>query len=283
MTTLGRQTIVWAALVFTLAARGHAEAATLQPHTLQAWRAYVAATEARIASELAAQDRFLVSDFARDAASARRAVSSGDIPIVRLEARAVNGNPIAVPDGSISHWRGSVLVRGVTLDGLLSRLQHPPESGPHPTDVVALRVVDRRPDHLTLAIRMTRSAIVTVTYDTEHAVDYRRHGPARVSSRSISTRIVEVEDAGTRSERALPEGQDRGFLWRMNSYWRYQQVDDGVIVELESVTLSRGIPLGLGMIVESTVERIARESIARTLDSVRRLYGGAAARMARTS
>ncbi len=60
----------------------------------------------------------------------------------------------------------------------------------------------------------------------------------------------------------------------MNWYWRYEQVDGGVIVELESLTLSRSIPLGLGMVVEPIINRIARESIYRTLDSMRRLYGG---------
>ena len=278
-----RRTIVWTTMALTLAMRGDAAAATLQPHTLQAWRAYVAATEARIAKELTAPQGFLVSDFSRDPAGIRRAVADGEIAIAKLVTLDARGKAIAVPDGSIAHWRGSVLVRGVTLDTLLSRLQHPPERGPHPQDVLSLRVVDRHPDHLKLAIRMTRTAIVTVTYDTEHAIDYRRHSAARVSSRSVSTKITEVNGAGTSAETALPEGQDRGFLWRMNSYWRYEQVAEGVIVELESVTLSRGIPLGLGMLVESTVERIARESISRTLDSVRRLYGGAATRMVTTS
>ena len=47
---------------------------------------------------------------------------------------------------------------------------------------------------------------------------------------------------------------------------------DGVIVELESLTLSRGIPMGMGMILEPMINRIARESVTRTLASVRRLY-----------
>ena len=185
-----RQTIAWTTMALTLALRGDATAATLQPHTLQAWRAYVAATEARIARELTAPQGFLVSDFSRDAAGIRRAVSTGDIAIAKLETLDARGKTTVVPDGSIAHWRGAVLVRGVTLDTLLSRLQHPPERGPHPQDVVALRVLDRRPDHLRLAIRMTRSAIVTATYDTEHAIDYRRHGAARVSSRSVIRRSL---------------------------------------------------------------------------------------------
>jgi hypothetical protein len=122
---------------------------------------------------------------------------------------------------------------------------------------------------------MTRSNIVTVTYDTEHAVDYRRHGTTRASSKSVSRRIVEIDNAGTSGERALPEGEDRGILWRMNAYWRYEQVPGGVIVELESLTLSRSIPRGLGAVVEPMIDRIARESMHRTLDYIRRTYAPA--------
>ena len=67
-------------------------------------------------------------------------------------------------------------------------------------------------------------------------------------------------------------GDDRGFLWRMNSYWRYEQVRGGVIVDIESLTLSRGIPLGMGTVVRPLINRIARESMARTLDNIRRTY-----------
>ena len=281
--TGSRRAIAWATMAVTLALRGHADAATLMPHTLKAWAAYVAVTEARIGRELAAPAGFLVSDFSREAGAVRGAIRSGHVPVAKLDTRDANGKTISVPDGSIAHWRGAVLVRGVSLDTLLHRVQHPPEQGPHPQDVLALRVVERHPDRLTLAIRMTRSAVVTATYDTQHAIVYRRLGPARASSRSVSTRIVEVDNAGTQAERTLPEGEDRGFLWRMNSYWRYEQVADGVIVELESLTLSRGIPMGLGLIVEPTVDRIAGESMVRTLESVRRLDGGEPARPTTTS
>jgi hypothetical protein len=261
-------------VLLLLAAPADISAATLKAETIQAWDAYVAATESRIEDELAAPRGFLVTDFAADAATTRGALIDGAIPIGKLKTIDGEGKTIAVPDGLIAHWRGAVFLPGVTLDALLNRLQHPNERGPHQQDVVALRVLEQQPDQLRLAIRMTRRKIVTVTYDTEHVVRYRRHGPTRVSSTSVSSKIVEVDDAGTPAERALPEGNDRGFLWRMNSYWRYEQVDDGVIVELESITLSRSIPFGLGTIVEPIVDRIARESINRTLDTMRQQHGG---------
>lgn len=220
-----------------------ANAATLMPETVTAWNLHVAATEARVEREL--------SSWRRNLAIAQP-----------------HGSTIDVPGGTVSHWRGSIFLPGVQLDALLHRLQHPREEGPHQEDVLAVRVLDRAPDRLNLFIRMTRTKIVTVTYDTEHRIDYRRHGPARTSSRSIASRIVELHDDG----REKAPGNDRGFLWRMNSYWRYEQTAGGVIVDLESVTLSRSVPLGLGALVRPMINRVARESMTRTLEHIRHTY-----------
>ena len=222
---------------------GLADAATLTAPAIAAWNSRVAATEARIARELSSWHRSLRPEEPR-------------------------GTTTDVDGGVISQWRGSTFLPGVGLEPLLHRLRHPREQGPHQEDVLALRVLDRGADSLDLFIRMTRANIVTVTYDTEHHVEYRRHGPLRASSRSVATRISELDDEG----RGRRPGEDRGFLWRMNAYWRYEQVPGGVIVDLESLTLSRGIPLGLGALVRPLIDRVARESMARTLDNIRRTY-----------
>ena len=254
----------------------HAEAfaALPEPKTIAAWNAYVTATETRIASELAATGPFLVTDRTDQRRTIRDAIARGEIPLGTLSTVDRTGQVLPVPGGTIAHWRGAVLLPGTSLDRLLHRLQNPPEHGPLPDDVLSLRVLDREPNRLTVAMRLTRTKIVTATYDTEHLATYRRLAPTRASSRSASTRIVEVANAGTRTERVLSDGQDRGFLWRVNSYWRYEQVPGGVIVELESITLSRAVPMGLGMILEPIIDRTARESVTRTLASVRRIYSG---------
>lgn len=247
----------------------HADAATLTPETQRAWTAYVAATETRIARELSSPRGFLAQDFAPDARSERPRALAGEVPLAEMHTLDPSGDAFPVPGGSIAHWRGSVFVPGVTLDRLLSRARHPSERGPFQPDVLALRVLARRPDALTLFIKMTRQKIVTVTYNSEHEITYRREGPARASSRSVATRIAEVErtEAG---ERERPQTDDHGFLWRLNSYWRYEQLANGVLVELESLSLSRDIPMGLGLIARPLVNSVARESMERTLLAFRR-------------
>lgn len=251
--------------------------ASAQPSqgTLAAWDAYVTSTEARVERELRSSGPFLTTDFEAGTAAdqARARVRSGESVVARMMTTAPDNAGIDVAGGRIHHWRGALLIPGIGLDDLLGRLQHPPTGGPYPSDVLEMRVIERHGDELKVFMKLSRSWIVTAMYNTEHAARYRRHQPRRASSRSISTRIVEVARTADGREREKPPSEDRGFLWRLNSYWRYEEIDEGVIVECESVSLSRGVPYALRPFIGSTVDRIARESMERTLTSLRTLYG----------
>jgi hypothetical protein len=132
-----------------------------------------------------------------------------------------------------------------------------PGTPPPQEDVLESRVLSRRGDSLHVYLKLARTVLVTVTYDTEHDVTFQRVAPGVMTSRSVSTRIVESG------------GSDRGFLWRLNSYWRYTQVGRDVLIELESLSLSRDVPRLARPIAVPIANRIARESVARTLASVR--------------
>ena len=73
----------------------------------------------------------------------------------------------------------------------------------------------------------------------------------------------------------MPEGQDSGFLWRLNGYWSIQEGDGGVYVECRSVTLTRGVPLGLGWIVKPFTLSLPRDSLVSTLEATKRALQGA--------
>ena len=176
---------------------------------------------------------------------------------------AAAGESFAVPSGTISHWRGSVFIRGVTLDRLLDGLTHPGTPPPQ-AEVVASRVPAREGDSLRVYVRLVRHAIITVTYDTEHVMSFARHSPTLATARSTATRIEEVG------------GGDRGFLWRLQSYWRYEQRPGGVLVELESLTLSRSVPAVVRPVALPLVNQIARESMTGTLDALKRHFDGSA-------
>jgi hypothetical protein len=189
--------------------------------------------------------------------------------VARVASLDASGRGIEVPNGLVHHWRGSVLIPGVTLDEVLARIANPTARDMAQQDVLDARVLERGPGGLRLFLRLQRSQLVTVVYDTEHAIRYVRHSGARASSTSVATRIVEVANAGTPGERVKPAGQDRGFLWRLNSYWRYQQTESGVIVECESISLSRAVPSLLAGTIRPLIDHVARGSMERTLSSMR--------------
>lgn len=233
--------------------------------TLRAWEQYVARVEARRARERVDEARFLAAEFDTPPGELERRVRGGEVIIADIA-----GGPEAAGDGTISHWRGLSFVPGVTLDEMLDtaavrgpRVKFPRE------DVLAHRVIARRGNIVDLYLKLQRKAIVTAAYNTEHRITVERLDAARGESRSIATRIAELRDPGTPQERERPEGADRGFLWRLNSYWRYRAVDGGVIVELESLTLSRNVPWAVRAIASPVISRIARESMARSLAALR--------------
>lgn len=241
----------------------------LRPEALAAWDRYVALTEARIAAELPDRARFLLHERLGPAAGDWRArVARGEVVLRRHRTLDEHGVEIDVPGARIHHWVGVAFFPNVSLDDLLRLLQTRWTERWSP-DVVEARLVGRVGDEAHTFLRLRQRSVFTVTYDTEHRVRYDRLDPTHAASRSTATRIAQIADAGTPRERAVPPGEDHGFLWRLNAYWRYEAVEGGLLVELESLTLSREVPWLLVPVAEPIVRRLSRDSVTRTLSSLR--------------
>lgn len=254
--------------VAVMGAPAPAAAASLRAETIAAWDTYVRATEARIASEVSRSDGFLARDFNRDG-TARPLPRAGEMELVKVATAGADGRTIEVPDGIVHHWRGTVFIPNATLEQVMARVANPTPEDTAQEDVVSARVLAREPGSLRMFLRLQRQQIVTVVYNTEHTVRYSYHGAGRATSRSIATKIAEVADPDSPQERERPIGEDRGFLWRLNSYWRYQQVPGGVIVECESLSLSRSLPALVRGAVQPVIDSVARASLERTLSAMR--------------
>jgi putative flippase GtrA len=263
-------------LALALAVPPDAAAAELTPATRQAWRRYVAAAEARIDRELRTPDRFLSLDFDAPADRHRALAVLRDGTVIVTNMRGEHGAGVEVPSGTIHHWRGAAFIPGATVDKVLRAVADPTGLRAHrQEDVLEARVLSRSPNGLRLFLKLQRRVIVSAAYNTEHDVVYRAHGSARASSRSVATRIAEIANLGAPGEHEHPPGIDRGFLWGLNSYWRYEAVPGGVVVELESLTLSRSVPWGVGAVVGPLVNQVARESVTRTLVALRARFAEA--------
>ena len=175
-----------------------------------------------------------------------------------------------MPDGLIHHWVGGVFVPGATVDEAVALLQDYNRHAEIYTPTVARsKVLARDGDTFKVYLRFMMKKVITVVVNSEHEARFTREGTDRARSRIASTRIAEVEDPGTATEREKPVGRDGGYLWRLNTYWRFLQRDNGVYVECESITLTRDIPAGFGWLVRPFVTSIPRESLTFTLETTR--------------
>ena len=87
---------------------------------------------------------------------------------------------------------------------------------------------------------------------------------------SRTTRIAEVEDAGKPTEKVRPPDTGHGFLWRLNSYWRFEESEDSTYIECRAISLTRDVPSALAWIIEPMILKLPRESLKATLEATRR-------------
>lgn len=246
----------WMALLAAVAAAMWA--AELKPETAAAFERYVRQAERRIDERAGAPGSFLwVEESAERKAAGRRSAV-----VAPLE----KGAPQEITGGLIHHWIGAVFVPGASLAQALALLEdYDRHARVYAPEVAASKLLSRSGHDFRVYYRLRKKKVLTVVLDTEHEVRYTRLDDKRWRSRSCSTRIVEVENAGRRDERRLPPGQDSGFLWRLNSYWRLAERDGGVWIECEAISLTRDVPAGLGWLVKPIVQDLPRESLAATL------------------
>jgi len=174
--------------------------------------------------------------------------------------------PADVPGGLIHDWVGVVFMPHTGLAQALSVVQDYDHLTNHyAPEVTASRLLSHTGDDFHILIRTREHKVITVVLDAEYDVHYGRLDPTHQFSFSRSTKITEVADVGTQHEHAVTEGENHGYLWRLNAYWRFVEAPDGVFVECEAVSLTRNVPTGLGWLIGPFIESIPRESLRATL------------------
>jgi hypothetical protein len=248
-----------------------ASASQLKATTVEAFEQYVRSSEARMSQELAGGNNFLWIDAlpepARSEAYAR--LRQGQVITERLSGRASH-EANSVPGGLIHDWVGIVFIPGTSMPQALALLQdYDRDAMYYRPEVLQSKLLERSGDNFRVFLRLRRVRVVTVVFDTEYDVRYTRRDAAHAWSRSYSTRIAEVDDAGTPREHDRPAGDDRGFLWRLYTYWRFLEADGGTYVQCNAISLTRDIPTGLGWLVRPFIEDIPVESLRFTLNATR--------------
>jgi hypothetical protein len=237
--------------LLTVASNGFAQA---PPAASAAFDACVAKVESTLAQEHGSPEEFLAPvDLAK--------VRSGE-PVIEKVAAA----DAEIPGAMLHDWRGSAFAPGATAADF-EKLMRDFNSYPHVYDpqVVISAILTHHENRYTVRMRVRQKHVITVVLDATYDVTFGRLDARHGYSTSRSTQISEIEAAGTKEERALPPGKEHGFLWRLNTYWSYEERDGGLYLQIESVSLTRAIPVGIAWAVKPFVESVPRESLEFTL------------------
>jgi hypothetical protein len=247
------------------------ERAELKPEAHQAFALYTKLTDARNESELRSGLKLLWIDVLPDKerTEAHAALLHGEIRIQKLQTQD-SGQLIRCPGCLFHHWVGVVLIPQASIDDVLGILEdYDHHSTYYSPDVERSKLLSRDGDHFRAFLRFRRHKVITVVLNTEHDIHYLRDSATRAHSRSSATRIAEVENPGKADEREKTSGNDGGFLWGMETWWRIEERDDGVYLQSEVASLTRDIPTGLGWLVGPFVKGIPKETLTFTLEATR--------------
>jgi len=261
----------WALTVCLIIAPSPASAAELRPEAAQGFGEYARLTERRMQGELAPGGAFLWVDGLPEPGRAETLarLQRGEVVSARLQTVDPAGHS-STPGALIHHWVGTVFIPGVSLSQVLAVVQdYDHHSEYYKPEVVQSKTVEHTGDDLKVHYRLRKKKIITIILDTDYDVHRHTLDATHAYSNSYSTRIAQVENAGGPDERELPPGKDGGYLWRLNSYWRYYDSGRGVYVQCEAVSLTRDIPAGLNWLVGSFVESVPKESLEFTMQSTR--------------
>jgi len=242
----------------------------LKQETLESFSAYIGDAEAAMEQTLGDGSPFLWSDLDSERA---QQVHGGEVAAQFWSGRG----PVKVPNGLIHDWIGASLIPGTTVEDVLALLQdYDNHKNIYKPEVIASRLISHSGNDFQIYLRLLKKKIVTVVLDTDHEVHYRSLDRERWLCRSHTTRISEVEHAGSPKESVLPPDTGYGFLWRLYSYWRFQEREGGAYVECRAISLTRDVPLGLGWVIEPIIQKLPRESLINTLEATRQALHAAA-------
>jgi hypothetical protein len=251
---------------------GEAHASQPKPEAVQAWDRYVALTEARVDAQQSDINNFLFpsAESAEQRAVGEAKLKSGEIVVQKLQTTE-DGKQIEAPGALIHHWMGTAFIEKGTIKQAFAVLQdYDHHTTTYAPEVQRSKLISRSGDDFTAYLRFVKKKVITVVLDTYHQAHYGSFDSTHAYSRSYTTKVTEIEDPGTPHEREKSGDEEEGFMWKMNTYWRFEERDGGLYIQCEAVTLTRDVPFGLAWIIKPFITSIPKESLASTMVATRR-------------
>ena len=235
----------------------------LRPETIREFDKYVLDSESSMQRRWTGEQPFLMMD---ESKSGRAEVRSGGVFIRQITPKG----GMRITGGIIHDWAAGAFFKGAALEQARNVVADFDRHKRIYPDLVDSRLLLKNGDMSRGYHRLMKKKGMTVVLKSEYEVRSYQAGANRAYTVSHSTKINEIEGAGSKSERELPEGEGHGFLWRLNAYWRFEATPEGVFAECQAISLTREVPAGLGWIVNPFIQDMPRESLRSTLEATRK-------------
>lgn len=221
----------------------------LKPDTINTFETCLVGMEARILEKQSSTQNFVLADNQAQQ-DYKRLVSRGDVVITE-------GERCIVPHGLVHHWIAEAFITGATIQdilGVLKDVQDFPRI--YSPRVATAKIISDSGDtrQIDLTLKDTEYSI-TVVFDGIYDVQDGKLDALHAYSTSRSRQVEIVE----------PKGKDYGIPWRLNTYWRLEQIPTGVFAECETISLTRDAPKGLGWLIHPFTTSIPKKSLKFTL------------------
>jgi len=241
-------------------------AAEPAPAAIAVFNSYISAVQSRLAQQHRSKNAFLAP--VASGPEIENRLRRGELIVEELKPSISTDLPGAL----LHHWRGTAFAPGAKaadFERLMKDFSAYPQHF-YP-QVLQARVLAQQDEgaqaRIRASMRVRQKHVITVVMDTTYDITFARLDAQHGYSISQSTRISEIDSPGSAGERTLNSNQEHGFLWRLNTYWSYEERDGGLYMQIESVSLTRSIPRGLDWALRPFVESVPRESLEFTLRS----------------
>ena len=257
---------------------GALRAAELRPATCSAWEAYVQTAEARMQARLQQGAHFLWTD---EEPGRDQALRDGTILVSPGAGNGTQG----VPGGLIHDWVAAMFIPHANLAGVL-RVAHDYADYKqfYKPAIVDSRLLGSAAGEKSFEMRSLHHVLlVTAVMDSQFVTHDFPVDAKRWYLVADATRVQDVANYGQPDERLLPPDHGKGYVWRLHTITRYEERNDGVYVEMETIALSREVPAALRWMINPVVARFSRSELTMSLRQTREAVVAGMAQVAKNS
>ena len=169
------------------------------------------------------------------------------------------------PKGIIHDWICATMLRGISLDQVLVILRDVEQHPEIFKEVVFAEALNRSDTMVESNMRFSIKGLMTVVTESHQRSDIIRQSASRTQIMCRSLKINEINNYGSENEKLLPEGRDRGLMWKLNSYISLEETEEGVLIECRSIQLTRDLPFGISLFLGPFIKKLPPESLESML------------------